>query len=209
VSRKYKIGLPFDHWDGKFASTPRKTFHEAVSRVVSSNPMSSTLYEARKTMSLEQAIDKLTAAIEAATGVLVTLGAVSKATGSTPAPTPAPTPRPPGRPKGSTAAAAAAAAAPTPEPAANEELDESGGLDDDSGLGGDDSGEPGLTAEDAKAAVLAYRDKAIKTLGKEEGLNATRALMKKYVAALDDISADNAAEIHKAFAAALPKLKAK
>lgn len=155
-------------------------------------------------MSLEQAIEKLTAAIEAATGVLVTLGAVGKVAGapaSTPAPAPAPAPAPKvGRP-------AKAPPAPAPAPVDEGLGDDDGGLGEDNGLGGAD--EPVVTVEEAKAAVLAYRDKAIKTIGKDEGLNTTRALMKKYVAALDDISDENAAEIYKAFTAAVSKIKAK
>lgn len=149
-------------------------------------------------MSLEQAIEKLTAAIEAATGVLVTLqAAAGKAAPSTPASTPAPAPARGRPPK-----------APPPAPAPT---DEGLGGDDDSGLGGDDDGglgggETTVTGEEAKAAVLAYRDKAIKLKGKDEGLKATRELMKKHVQALDDINDENAADIHKAFTAAIGKL---
>lgn len=153
-------------------------------------------------MSLEQSIEKLTAAIEAATGVLVTQGAAGKATGA-PAAAAAPAPRGPGR-------QAKGAAAPAPAPATDEGLD--GGLGaDDGGLGADDGGlggeEAAISGEEAKKVVLAYRDKVVKLKGSEEGLNLTRQLMKKHVAALADISDDNAAEIHKTFTAALSKLK--
>ena len=148
-------------------------------------------------MSLEQAIEKLTAAIEAATGVLVALGA--KAPGAAAAPAAAAPEAPKrGRPATKTTAAA----------------DDAGLGGDDGGLGGDDGGlggglggDEGATPEEAKAAVLAYRDKAIKLKGKDEGLNATRTLMKKHVAALDDINADNAAAVHAAFTTAITKLK--
>lgn len=156
-------------------------------------------------MSLEQAIDKLTAAIEAATGVLVTLGAANKAAAGTPAPTPA---APPAASKGA-AGKGKAASTPAPPPAADEGLGgDDGGLGgDDGGLGGDDELPAGVTPEEAKAAVLAYRDKAIKLKGKDDGLNLTRTAMKKFVAALDEINDENAAEIHKAFTAAVAKLK--
>lgn len=155
-------------------------------------------------MSLEQSIDELnatmktlTAAIEAATGVFVALGGASgKAAGTPPA---ASTPATRGRPK------AAATPAPAPD-AADEGFGDDGGLGgDDGGLGGDDTA--GVTGEQAKAAVIAYRDKAVKLKGKEEGLNLTRSMMKKYVAALDDIDDSNASEIHKAFTSAITKLK--
>lgn len=160
-------------------------------------------------MSLEQSIEKLTAAIEAATGVLVALGALpSGKPAATPAATPAAAPatepakRGPGRP--------AKTPAPAPAPAADDGGlggDDDGGLgggDDDGGLGG---GEPTVTVEEAKAAVLAYRDKAIKVKGKDDGLSATRTLMKKYVPTLDDIKDENAAEVHAAFTKEIAKLK--
>lgn len=153
-------------------------------------------------MSLEQSIEKLTAAIEAFTGVLVTQGAVGKAAGAPAAAAPAP--RAPGR-------QAKGAAAPAPVPAADEGLDSGLGADD-GGLGADDGGlgsdeAPAISGEEAKKVVLAYRDKVVKLKGTDEGLNLTRQLMKKHVAALNDISDENAAEIHKTFTAALSKLK--
>lgn len=148
-------------------------------------------------MSLEQAIEKLTAALEAATGVLVTQAATDKAPAATSAPAPAEGKQRPGR-----------------KPAAAPAADEGGGLDDeadgglggglDEGLGGD---EGGVTVEQAKAAVLAFRDRAIALKGKDEGLSATRTLMKKYVAALDDIDDEKAAAVHAAFTTAISKLK--
>jgi hypothetical protein len=149
-------------------------------------------------MSLEQAIEKLTAALEAATGVLVTQAATGKAPAATSAPAPAEGKQRPGR-----------------KPAAAPAADEGGGLDDeadggglggglDEGLGGDESG---VTVEQAKAAVLAFRDRAIALKGKDEGLSATRTLMKKYVAALDDIDDEKAAAVHAAFTTAISKLK--
>ena len=157
-------------------------------------------------MSLEQSVDKLTAAvaaataaIEAATGVLVTLAAAGKGGGPPPT-TPPPAPR--GRPPKNSAASP-----PPPAEPADEGLGDDGGLgDDDGGLGGDDA-TPAVSAEQAKAAVLAYRDKAIKLKGKEEGLAATRKLMKAHVAALEDIDDEKAAEVHKAFTDAIAKLK--
>jgi len=158
-------------------------------------------------MSLEQAIEKLTAALEAATGVLVALGATPKAAApaaaapaaSTPAPAPA---------KGSKKAAAPAPAAPPADDGGGLGGDgDDGGLGgDDGGLGGDDDG-PTVSPEEAKAAVLAYRDKAIKVKGKDEGLSATRTLMKKHVQSLDEIKDANAAEVHAVFTAAIAKLK--
>lgn len=177
-----------------------------------SKPTPSTLYEA-KTMSLEQSIDELNAtvkalaaAVEAATGVLVALGGASGKPAGTPPAASTPAPRAPGRPK---AAAPAPTPAPAPAPAEDEGLggdDDTGLGDDDGGLGGDDSA-GGVTGEQAKAAVLAYRDKAIKVKGKEEGMTLTRQLMKKHVAALDDIDDSNASAVHTAFTTALGKLK--
>ena len=153
-------------------------------------------------MSLEQSIEKLTAAIEAATGVLVALGSTGKAPAAV-ATAPAPTVEA-GAKRGPKPGKAAAAPPPEPEAGLNEGLD--GGLDgDDGGLGAESTSS--VTIEAAKAAVLAYRDKAIKLKGKDEGLNATRTLMKKHVNALDDIDDENAATVHAAFTTALSKLK--
>lgn len=160
-------------------------------------------------MSLEASIEKLTAAIEAATGVLVALGAGGvKASAAASAPAPAAAAAPAaeapkrGRPTGS-----GKAAAPAPAPAADD-----GGLgEDDGGLGGDDGGlgggEEAVTPEQAKDAVFAYRDKACKLKGRDNGLAETRTLMRKFVASVDAISADNAGEIFKAFNDAAAKLK--
>lgn len=165
-------------------------------------------------MALEQLIEKLTAAIEAHTGVLVTMGGLStKAQEKDPIETktngaaapngngatatqPTPPKRGPGRPP-------AAPKAPVVEPPSEDE-----GLGDDDDFGGSGLDEElSVTAEQGRAAVLAYRDKAIKVKGKDEGLSKTRALMKKYVANLDEITADNAAEIKTEFDAAIAKLK--
>lgn len=150
-------------------------------------------------MSLEQSLDKLTAAIEAATGVLVALGAagVKPAADKPAGDKPATTTTGKGKP---------AATKPADKPA------DDGGLGgDDGGLGGGDEGlggdETTVTGDEAKAAVLAYRDKLIKLKGKEEGLSMTRTLMKKHVASLDDINDDNAAAIKAAFDAASAKVK--
>jgi hypothetical protein len=157
-------------------------------------------------MSFEQSIDQLTAAVkalsaavEAHTGVLVAHGGAA----GKPAAAPPPASRASGKGK-----AAAPAPAPAPAPAAEDGGlgDDGFGDDDDGGLGGDDTATEAISAEDAKAVVLAYRDKAVKTKGREEGLNLARSLMKKHVQAIDDIDAKNAAEIHKAFTAALAKL---
>lgn len=142
-------------------------------------------------MSFETAIEKLTAAIEAATGVLVATGA-----GAAP------------RSEPKTATVVSTNGAAKPKPAAKvEEPDDDGGLgDDDDALGGD----AGPTAESAKAAVFAYRDKAIALLGsKEEALSSTRALMRKHVQSVDEIDDSNAAAVEAAFTAAMGKLKAK
>lgn len=154
-------------------------------------------------MSLEDSINKLTAALEAATGALIAASAKAGATvAAAPAPaTQTPPKRGPGRPKAETAA---------PADAGDGGLGaDDGGLDgglgeDDGGLGG---GEPAVTPEDAKTAVLAYRDKAIKLKGKDAGLGETRALMNKFVKSLDDIKDDNAAAVKKAFDDAVAKLK--
>jgi hypothetical protein len=168
-------------------------------------------------MSFEQSIEKLTAAIEAATGVLVT----SLGTRIAPPVTAPPgqqeskpngaangSAEPPKRGKGRPAATVTpikAEESPDDDTLGGEDDDELGGMDDDE-LGSDDA--PGVTVEEARTALMTFRDAAVKALGgKEEGLAATRVIMKKFIAKVDDLNSDNAAAVHKAFTEALPKLK--
>jgi hypothetical protein len=137
-------------------------------------------------MSLEQSLEKLTAAVEALTGVLVA------SQGNAPAPAPAVTSDGPkrGRPtKEEAAAKAAAAAAAPPAKSAPPAVDDEGlGGDDDEGLGED----PEVNPAEAKAALLAFRDCAVEKLGKEKGIGEVRLILKKYAPSLDGIDAMNA-----------------
>lgn len=175
-------------------------------------------------MSIEQSLEKLTAAIEAVTGVLVAMQggasaaitevkvAAPKVAADAPAEA-APTAGKRGRP------AKAAAPAPSSKMNANGHAaasSESDGfaLDDDDALGeGDDLGGDDLggvdevSADEAKGAILAYRDAAVKIKGKDAGLAQTRAIMKKFVSSLDEVTAANAALIHKTFTAESARLK--
>ena len=177
-------------------------------------------------MTFENSLDRLTAAIEALTGVLVTMGdkpptdpvalhAVSTApatNGAAGPPLVASKRR--GRPPKAVPVALPTPPAPNEAtvPAAPQEVlpfdDDDLGMDDeyDDALGDsldgdtpDSPASPSVTAKEAKEAVFAYRDKLIALKGKDQGIATARSLLRQHVQSVDDINDSNAAAIHAAF----------